>query len=65
MMKIKYDKELDILYIRFSDEKVQESDSEKPGVVLDFDAKGSIVAIEILNASQKIPQPTKFEYEIA
>ncbi len=64
-MKIKYDKELDILYIRFSDERVQESDSEKPGVVLDFDAKGGIVAIEILNASRKIPQPTKFEYEIA
>lgn len=64
-MKIKYDKELDVLYIRFSDEKVQESDSEKPGVVLDFDAKGGIVAIEILNASRKIPQPTKFEYEIA
>ena len=37
-MKIKYDKELDILYIRFSDEKVQESASEKSGVVLDFDA---------------------------
>lgn len=64
-MKIKYDKELGILYIRFSDEKVQESDIEKPGVVLDFDAKGGIVAIEILNASRKIPQPTKFEYEIA
>lgn len=64
-MKIRYNKELDILYIRFSDEKVQESDSEKPGVVLDFDAKGGIVAIEILNASRKIPQPTKFEYEIA
>lgn len=64
-MKIKYDKELDILYIRFNDEKVQESDSEKPGMVLDFDANGGIVAIEILNASRKIPQPTKFEYEIA
>ena len=64
-MKIKYDQELDILYIRFSDEKIQESDSDKPGVVLDYDANGSIVAIEILNASRKIPQPTKFEYEIA
>lgn len=64
-MKIKYDQELDILYIRFSDEKIQESDSDKPGVVLDYDANGGIVAIEILNASRKIPQPTKFEYEIA
>lgn len=61
-MKIKYDKDLDI---RFNDEKVQESVSEKPGVVLDFDAKGGIIAIEILNASRKISQPTKFEYEIA
>ena len=64
-MKIKYDQELDILYIRFSDENIQESDSDKPGVVLDYDANGGIVAIEILNASRKIPQPTKFEYEIA
>ena len=64
-MKIKYDKALDILYIRFNDEKIEESDSEKPGVVLDFDGKGSIVAFEILNASKKMPQPTKFEYEIA
>lgn len=64
-MKIKYDKELDILYIRFNDDKIAESDSEKPGVVLDFDNKGGIVAIEILNASLKISQPTKFEYEIA
>ena len=38
---------------------------KKPGVVLDFDSKGGIVAIEILNASKKMPQPTKFEYEIA
>jgi len=64
-MKIKYDKELDILYIRFTDEKISESDSEKPGMVLDFDSQGGIVAIEILNASRKMPQPTKFEYEIA
>lgn len=64
-MKSKYNRQLDILYIRFNDKKIAESDSEKPGVVLDFDGKGSIVAIEILNASKKMPQPTKFEYEIA
>jgi uncharacterized protein YuzE len=64
-MKIKYNQALDILYIRFSDEKIVESDSDKPGVVIDYDAQGRIVAIEMLNASQKMPQPTKFEYEIA
>ena len=64
-MKIRYDKELDIIYIRFSDEQIVESDSQKPGVILDFDLEGRIVAIEILNASLKMPQPTKFEYEVA
>jgi uncharacterized protein YuzE len=61
-MKIKYDKALDI---HFNDEKIAETDSEKPGVVLEFDGKGSIVAIEILNASKRMSQPTKFDYEIA
>ncbi len=64
-MSIRYDRELDILYIRFSNEKVAESDSDKPGIIMDFDVKGQIVSIEILNASHKMPQPTKFEYEIA
>lgn len=64
-MSIRYDRELDILYIRFSNKNVVESDSEKPGIILDFDVKGQIISIEILNASQKMPQPTKFEFEVA
>jgi uncharacterized protein YuzE len=36
-MKIKYDKEVDILYIHFSDRKIVESDEEKPGIILDYD----------------------------
>ena len=64
-MKIKYDQSLDVLYIRLSDAPIEESDSEKPGVIIDYDENGAIVAIEILNASQKMPLPTKFEYEVA
>jgi uncharacterized protein YuzE len=64
-MKVKYDKEVDILYIHLSDEKISESDEEKPGIILDYDEKGNIVGIEVINASLKIPQPMKFEYEIA
>ena len=62
-MKIKYDKSLDILYIRFSDERIVDSDSDKPGVIMDYDAQGRLVAIEVLNASKKMPNPTKLEYE--
>jgi uncharacterized protein YuzE len=64
-MKVKYDKEVDILYVSFSDEVVFESDEDKKGVILDYSADGRIVGIEILNASCRVGNPAKVEYEIA
>lgn len=64
-MKVRYDRETDVLYIRLSDNPVAESDSEKPGIVLDYDSEQNIVGIELLNASKKMAQPMKVEYEIA
>ena len=64
-MKVKYDKEVDILYITFSENKIKESDEDKPGVIIDYDKKGAIVGIEVLNASKKMLNPTKVEYEVA
>ena len=64
-MKVKYDKEVDILYIQFSDNKIKESDEEKSGIILDYDNEGSIVGIEVLNASKKMQNINKVEYEVA
>jgi uncharacterized protein YuzE len=64
-MKVKYDKEVDILYVSFNDEAVFESDEEKKGVILDYSTKGQIVGIEILNASKQVGNPAKVEYEYA
>ena len=64
-MKVKYDKEVDVLYIVFSENKIKESDEEKSGIILDYDKQGSIVGIEILNASKRVKNPTKVEYEVA
>lgn len=64
-MKVKYDKETDTLYIQFTDQTIAESDSDKPGIVLDYDAKQNIVGIEVLQASQKMGTPLKVEYEVA
>jgi len=64
-MKVRYDKEQDILYVSFSDEAVFESDEEKKGVILDYSAKGHIVGIEMLNASKQVGNPAKVEYEFA
>ena len=64
-MKVKYDKENDVLYIQLSNNTVAESDSEKPGIILDYDLQQNIVGIEVLNASKKMETPLKVEYEVA
>lgn len=64
-MKVKYDQEVDVLTIRFSDTPIEESDENKPGVILDYDKAGKIVGLEILNASKQIENPKSLEYAVA
>jgi uncharacterized protein YuzE len=64
-MKVKYDIETDILYIKLSDESIEESDQEKKGIILDYSKAGNLVGIEILNASKSSSNPSKVEYEVA
>ena len=53
-MKTIYDSNSDALYVRFADASVVESEEVSDGVVLDFDADGRIVAIELLDASKHV-----------
>jgi len=64
-MKLKYDKEQDILYLSFSNEAIFESDEDKKGIILDYAGNGKIVGMKILNASRQMPNPSKVEYEVA
>ena len=64
-MVIKYDKDIDVIYIKLTDGNVTESDEDKPGIILDYDDSGNIVGIEVLNASEKINQPNGIIYEVA
>jgi uncharacterized protein YuzE len=64
-MKVVYDPEVDILRITFSNAPVEESDEEKPGVILDYDKDGGIVGMEILDASERMENPRSVEYAIA
>lgn len=64
-MKVKYDKEVDVLYLVFSDNVISESEEDKPGVILDYDNTGAIVGIEILDASKKMKNPAHVEYVAA
>ena len=64
-MKIMYDAEVDILRILFSNAPIEESDEEKPGMILDYDKDGNIVGLEVLNASKRIENPRSVEYAVA
>jgi uncharacterized protein YuzE len=63
-MKVKYDPEVDVLSIVLSDAPVEESDEDKPGVILDYDARGNVVGLEILDASKRMGNPMSVEYAI-
>lgn len=47
-MKMTYDKQVDVLYIKFSDNKIVESEEKEKNVIVDFDNENNIVGIEIL-----------------
>ena len=64
-MKITYDPEVDVLRIIFSEASIEESDEEKPGIILDFDKEGNIVGMEILDASRRMENPRSVEYAVA
>ena len=51
-MKLQYYPETDSLYIDFSDRASVDSREATPDVVLDFDADGHLVGIDIDHASQ-------------
>ncbi len=63
-MKVTYDRETDTLTIVFSESPVAESDEDKPGVILDYDASGNLVSLEILDASRRVTLPSRIEYQV-
>lgn len=63
-MRVTCDAEVDVLRILFNDVPIEESDEEKPGMILDYDSKGNIVGLEILDASQRIENPRALEYAV-
>lgn len=57
-MKINYDCDTDTLtIIIFAETSVAESDEDKPGMILDYDNKGNLVSLEIMDASRRVSVP--------
>ena len=63
-MKVTHDAGVDVLRILFSDAPIVESDEEIPDVILDYAADGSVVGMEILDASKHASNPSAVEYAV-
>ncbi len=64
-MKVTYDARTDTLTFLLRDgAPVAESDEDKPGVVLDYDTEGNLVAVEILDASVRVSEAQKVEFQM-
>jgi len=65
-MKVRYDAHTDTLRVLLKEHAaVVESDEEKPGVILDFDASGDLVSLEILDASRRVSEARRVDFEMA
>ena len=55
-MNTKYDPDANALYVKFSDDKIERTEELKPGIILDFDSRGYVVGIEMLDAKQQLSE---------
>lgn len=63
-MKVSYDPRTDTLSVMFRDDAVvAESDEDKPGIILDYDESGNLVSLEILDASKRVTDTRKVEFQ--
>lgn len=53
-MQARYDSEVNILRIHWSDDPIEESNEDQPGIILDYDSDGKVIGIQILNALKHI-----------
>lgn len=59
-MRITYDHEVDVLYIRFIETTVTTQHLAE-GIAADYDAEGRLAGIEILDAKKRLGDPKAFK----
>ncbi len=53
-MKLTVDREADALYLDLDEAPASESEEISPGVILDYNAEGKVVGIEMLYLSKRV-----------
>ena len=63
-MKATYDHRTDTLTLVLKEgAAIAESDEDKPGVILDYDAQGHLVSLEVLDASKRVSHADRVDLE--
>jgi uncharacterized protein YuzE len=63
-VKVTYDARTDTLTMILKEGvAVAASDEERPGIVLDYDARGDLVSLEILDASKRVTDARRVQFE--
>lgn len=63
-MKFEYDPQADALYIRLAVGLVADTEEVRPGLMLDYDADGKILGIEMLDVSKTADNPRELAMEV-
>ena len=61
-MRITYDQLSDSLTITLRDERIQESDEVRPGVIADFGYDGGVVRFEFMQASKVVQNAREIQF---
>jgi len=63
-MKVSFDVKTDTISVVLKEGvAIVESDEEKPGIILDYDADGGLVSLEILDASQRVTEARRVDFQ--
>lgn len=66
-MRVRVDKEADAIYLNLTDREIVETEEVVDGMMVDYDAEGRIVGVEILDASRRTGDPSvlkKFSFDL-
>lgn len=67
-MRVRVDHGADAVYLNLTDRPIKDSEEVADGIVVDYDAEGRIVGVEILDASKRTADPDalkQFSFEQA